>query len=81
MGGVDALETSIGHGWQAGPRNSPTMLNAVLNVAQFWDGRDEDLAEQAKGPVQAGVEMANTPDHLIATLKSMPGYVEAFEPS
>ena len=81
MGGVDALETSIGHGWQAGPRNSPTMLNAVFNAAQFWDGRAEDLAEQAKGPVQAGVEMANTPDHLIATLKSMPGYVEAFEAS
>ncbi|WP_338067049.1 cytochrome-c peroxidase [Paracoccus endophyticus] len=79
MGGVDGLETSIGHGWQAGPRNSPTMLNAVFNVAQFWDGRAEDLAAQAKGPVQAGVEMNNTPDNLIATLKSMPGYVEAFE--
>nr|WP_281278575.1 cytochrome-c peroxidase [Paracoccus luteus] len=79
MGGVDALETSIGHGWQAGPRNSPTMLNAVFNIAQFWDGRAEDLAAQAKGPVQAGVEMNNTPDNLIATLQSMPGYVEAFQ--
>ena len=81
MGGVDALETSIGHGWQAGPRNSPTMLNAVFNVAQFWDGRAEDLAAQAKGPVQAGVEMNNTPEHLIDTLKSMPGYVDAFAAS
>lgn len=81
MGGVDALETSIGHGWPAGPRNSPTMLNAVFNIAQFWDGRADDLAEQAKGPVQAGVEMNNTPDHLIATLKSMPGYVDAFTQS
>lgn len=79
MGGTDALETSIGHGWQQGPRNSPTMLNAVFNAAQFWDGRAEDLAEQAKGPVQAGVEMNNTPENLIATIESMPGYVEAFE--
>ncbi|MEZ5687148.1 MAG: cytochrome-c peroxidase, partial [Paracoccaceae bacterium] len=61
IGGVDGLETSVGHGWQAGPRNAPTMLNAVFNVAQFWDGRAPDLAAQAKGPVQAGVEMNNTP--------------------
>jgi len=78
MGGVDGLETSIGHGWQKGPRNAPTALNAVFNVAQFWDGRAPDLAAQAKGPVQAGVEMNNTPDNLVATVKSMPGYVEAF---
>jgi len=78
-GGDDNLETSIGHGWQRGPRNSPTALNAVFNIAQFWDGRAEDLKAQAKGPVQAGVEMANTPDQLIATLKSMPKYVEWFE--
>lgn len=78
-GGDDNLETSIGHGWQKGPRNSPTALNAVFNVAQFWDGRAEDLKAQAKGPVQAGVEMANTPVQVVATLKSMPQYVEWFK--
>lgn len=77
-GGDDNLETSIGHGWQRGPRNAPTALNSVFNEAQFWDGRAADLAEQAKGPVQAGVEMANTPDNVIATLNSMPQYVEWF---
>ncbi|HRO12813.1 MAG TPA: cytochrome-c peroxidase [Amaricoccus sp.] len=78
MGGVDALETSIGHGWQKGPRNSPTVFNSVFNIAQFWDGRAADLAEQAKGPVQASVEMNNTPERVVETLRSMPGYVEAF---
>lgn len=78
-GGDDNLETSIGHGWQRGPRNAPTVLNAVLNEAQFWDGRAEDLKAQAKGPVQASVEMANTPDQVVATLKSMPLYVAWFE--
>jgi len=78
-GGDDNLETSIGHGWQRGPRNAPTVLNSVFNEAQFWDGRAADLAEQAKGPVQAGVEMANTPDNVLATLKSMPQYVAWFE--
>jgi len=78
IGGVDGLETSIGHGWQKGPRNAPTVLNAVFNIAQFWDGRAPDLEQQAKGPVQAGVEMNNTPDQVTATLKSMDGYVTAF---
>lgn len=78
-GGDDNLETSIGHGWQKGPRNSPTALNSVFNEAQFWDGRAEDLKAQAKGPVQAGVEMANTPDNVIATLNSMPQYVVWFK--
>ncbi len=78
-GGDDNIETSIGHGWQKGPRNAPTVFNAVFNVAQFWDGRAEDLKAQAKGPVQAGVEMANTGEQVVATLKSMPQYVEWFE--
>ncbi len=77
-GGDDNMETSVGHGWQKGPRNAPTALNAVLNEAQFWDGRAEDLAAQAKGPIQAGVEMANTPAQVEATLASMPAYVAGF---
>ncbi|MBW4974507.1 cytochrome-c peroxidase [Roseovarius mucosus] len=80
-GGDDNMETSIGHAWQKGPRNSPTVLNAVFNEAQFWDGRAADLAEQAKGPVQAGVEMANTPENVVATLMSMPQYIDWFTAS
>jgi cytochrome c peroxidase len=79
MGGDDFQETSTGHGWQKGPRNSPTVFNAVFNLAQFWDGRAEDLKEQAKGPVQASVEMSNTPEGAVKTLKSMPEYVERFK--
>ncbi|MBJ6724510.1 cytochrome-c peroxidase [Geomesophilobacter sediminis] len=79
MGGVDQQETSIGHGWQKGPRNAPTVLNAVFNIAQFWDGRAADLEAQAKGPVQASVEMNNKPERVVETLKSMPGYVTAFK--
>jgi len=78
MGGHDYLQTSIGHGWQKGPRNSPTVFNAVFNAAQFWDGRAADLAEQAKGPVQAGVEMNSTPERVVATLNSMPEYGARF---
>lgn len=79
IGGSDNVPTSIGHGWQKGPRNSPTVLNAVFNAAQFWDGRAKDLQEQAKGPVQASVEMNSTPERVVATLKSIPEYVAEFE--
>ena len=80
-GGVDLQETSIGHAWQKGPRNAPTVLNSVFNIAQFWDGRAKDLAEQAKGPVQASVEMSNSPERVVETLNSMPRYVELFKKS
>lgn len=80
-GGDDNVPTSIGHGWQTGPRNSPTVLNAVFNKAQFWDGRAEDLKEQAKGPIQASVEMANDPASVVKALNSMPEYVERFTQS
>jgi cytochrome c peroxidase len=78
LAGVDLLETSIGHGWQKGPRNAPTVFNAVFNIAQFWDGRAKDLHEQAMGPVQAAVEMNSTPERAVATLKSIPEYRERF---
>jgi len=78
LGGIDLMETSIGHGWQKGPRNAPTVLNAVFNLAQFWDGRAADLEEQAKGPVQASVEMASDPERAVATLRSIPEYRELF---
>ena len=78
LAGGDLQETSVGHNWQKGPRNAPTVMNAVFNSAQFWDGRAKDLAEQAKGPVQASVEMNNTPERVLETLSSIPEYVDLF---
>lgn len=79
LGGVDMLENSIGHRWQQGGRNSPTVLNSVFNTAQFWDGRAADLEEQARGPLVNPVEMATTHEHAMEMLQAIPGYVEAFK--
>ena len=57
LGGADAEATSIGHRWQHGGRNAPTVLNAVFNTAQFWDGRAKDLEQQAGGPIVNPIEM------------------------
>ncbi|PKN59103.1 MAG: cytochrome-c peroxidase, partial [Deltaproteobacteria bacterium HGW-Deltaproteobacteria-14] len=77
--GVDGEPTSPGFEHQRGSRNSPTVYNAAGHLAQFWDGRSADVEEQAKGPILNPVEMA-MPDGetVVATLKSIPGYVAAF---
>lgn len=79
MGGSDNLKTSIGHHWQEGPINSPTVLNSSLALAQFWDGRAATLKEQAGGPIANPGEMAFTHDLAIDVLQSIPGYVAEFK--
>jgi len=79
MGGTDNLKTSIGHNWQQGPINAPTVLNSSMNVAQFWDGRAADLKEQAGGPIANPGEMASTHTLAIDVIKSIPQYVVEFK--
>ena len=79
MGGSDNLPSSIGHNWQQGPINSPTVLNSSLNLAQFWDGRAADLKEQAAGPIANPMEMAFTHILAIDVLRSIPQYRESFK--
>ncbi len=78
--GADGESTSPGHRRQRGDRNSPSVYNAALHVAQFWDGRAPDVEAQAKGPVLNPVEMASASDEqVVAILQSIPGYAGAFE--
>ena len=78
--GVDNQQFSSGHKKQLGGRNAPTVYNAALHLAQFWDGRAADVEEQAKGPVLNPVEMA-MPDEasVLKVINSIPEYVEAFK--
>jgi len=78
--GVDGQTTSDGHKGQRGDRNAPTVYNAAGHIAQFWDGRAVDVEEQAKGPVMNPIEMAMPSEKVVvAVLKSMPVYVDAFK--
>ncbi|MFN7926503.1 MAG: cytochrome-c peroxidase [Blastocatellia bacterium] len=77
--GVDNREVSLGVNGLTGTRNSPTVFNAVFNVAQFWDGRAKDLQEQAKGPIQNPVEMNNAPAQVVQTLRAIPTYANLFQ--
>lgn len=64
--GADLLPTSVGALGPHGRRNTPTVFNADLHFAQFWDGRAATLEEQAKGPILNPVEMA-MPDHAVVS--------------
>jgi cytochrome c peroxidase len=79
MGGTDNLRTSIGHNWQEGPINAPTVLNSSLAIAQFWDGRAADLKEQAGGPIANPGEMAASHTLAVGVLESIPEYVTEFK--
>lgn len=78
-GGVDNLPTSIGHGWQSGNRNAPTVFNAALHTTQFWDGRAKDVEEQAQGPVLNPGEMASSKQLVLDRINTIPEYVSLFK--
>ena len=59
-------------------RGSPTVWNSAFNHLQFWDGRAEDLEEQAGKPIQDPSEMAQDPDELVAELGAVPEYRTLF---
>jgi cytochrome c peroxidase len=78
--GVDHQPTSNGHKGQRGSRNAPTVYNAALHFAQFWDGRAKDVEEQALGPIMNPVEMAmGSETDVLGVVKSIPLYVKAFK--
>jgi cytochrome c peroxidase len=54
---TDGRQTSVGIHGRAGQRNSPTVLNALYNKAQFWDGRAKTLEDQASLPIINPIEM------------------------
>jgi cytochrome c peroxidase len=72
-------KTSLGHRGQVGTRNAPTVYNAALQIAQFWDGRAADVEAQAQGPILNPIEMALPTAAAVATMiKSIPGYMPMF---
>ena len=78
--GMDGLRFSFGHTGNPVGRNSPSVYNAALHVAQFWDGRAANVEEQAKGPILASGEMGMpSGEEVVTVLKSISGYLPYFE--
>jgi cytochrome c peroxidase len=77
-GGDDNLPVSFGIDGKTGTRNSPTVLNAVYNYSQFWDGHAKNLAEQVKGPIHNPVEMGTNFKEIISKLNQDKEYKTQF---
>jgi cytochrome c peroxidase len=54
---TDGRPTSVGIHGRVGQRNAPTLLNALYNKTQFWDGRVNTLEQQAALPITNPSEM------------------------
>lgn len=78
--GTDLHPVSTGINGQLGTRNSPTVYNSVFNFTQFWDGRAESLADQARGPVTNPIEMGMSSwEEAVKKLQSDSKYKQAFK--
>src|SRR5437016_8948179 len=76
---TDRKPTSIGVQGRVGQRNAPTVLNALYNKTQFWDGRVNTLEEQAALPIVNHVEMGHPNlDAAVAQIATVEEYQQAF---
>jgi len=77
-GGTDNLTLSFGVNQAISEMNAPTVFNAALNIAQFWDGRANSLEEQVDGPTHRLAEMASNWPEIIAKLSQDKTYIDTF---
>ncbi len=76
---TDGRTASIGIKGRVGQRNAPTILNALYNKTQFWDGRVKTLEEQAALPIVNSVEMGQPSlDAAAAQIAAVGEYKQAF---
>src|SRR4029450_2456544 len=77
---TDGKPTSIGIHGGVGQRNAPTILNALYNKTQFWDGRAKTLEDQATLPIVNPIEMGQPNLNAAVTrLASSDEYKQAFQ--
>src|SRR6267378_558135 len=76
---TDGRPVAVGIDNRVGQRNSPTVLNALYNQTQFWDGRAATLEQQAGLPIVNPVEMGQPNlDSAIARIAAIPEYRAGF---
>ena len=61
------------------PRNTPSLLYAGYQHAQFWDGRVKSLEQQINAVLNDTFEMNASVDSIIKRLNNNPAYLNAFK--
>ena len=69
---------AIGAGGKPLGRHAPTVVNLAWTSDFFWDGRADSLEAQARGPIEADVEMDLPLATAVERLKQVQGYRDAF---
>ena len=59
--------------------DAPTVYNAALSVASYWDGRATTLEEQVDMAIQSPIEMDSNWNRVLRYLSSDAGYQRAFQ--
>jgi len=76
---TDGRPVSIGIHGRLGQRNAPTVLSALYNKTQFWDGRATNLEDQAALPIVNSVEMGQSSiESVVTNLAGIEEYRQAF---
>ncbi len=76
---TDGRAVAEGIAGRRGARNSPTLLNAMFNAGQFWDGRANTLEDQAVQPLVNPLEMGNVSyDEVVDRLRATAEYRAEF---
>ena len=76
---TDGKPTSTGIHGRLGQRNAPTILNALYNKTQFWDGRAKTLEDQAALPIVNSIEMGQPNlNAAVARIGGVGEYQQAF---
>ncbi|MFK7820938.1 MAG: cytochrome-c peroxidase [Planctomycetaceae bacterium] len=70
---------AVGIKGRKGTRNAPSLLNRAFGSTFFWDGRSVSLEEQAIKPIVNEVELGNTFENLLKTLRGDKTMVAAFD--
>ncbi len=78
LGFTDGKAVSDGIKGQRGGRSAPTVINRAYSLNQFWDGRAKSLEDQAGGPMQNSIEMGNSHEGVVKSIKGIPGYAPLF---
>jgi hypothetical protein len=75
-----SAQTGVKAPWiqrQKGPRNFPTLLNAVYRQAQFWDGRILPVATDATQSPHADPQLASAGRFLVFDVGGDPHVVRS----
>ena len=78
LGFGDGLKTSFGHDRVRGNRNAPNIMMSGFFEKLFWDGRADSLESQVLDSLQNPIEMANTIEDAVSSIREIEDYYPLF---